>query len=93
MKSYPAGYEGDDMSDEHYLEGARAAQLYYNSQGYASLTRFIRAEEAIKLFLPPVTEALVQYVTPMPKPRKDWMKGFKEEQAAILAEGNKKDPG
>ena len=76
------------MSNEHYLEGVRAAQSYYNGQGYQGYTRNVRAEDAIKLFLPPVVEALVQYVTPMPEPRKDWMKGFKEEQAAILAEGN-----
>ena len=72
------------MSNENYLEGVRAAQSYYRSQGFGGFSRNVRAEDAIKLFLPPVTEALVQYVAPMPKPRKDWIKGFKEEQANIL---------
>ena len=74
------------MSNEHYLEGVRAAQLYYNAQAYAALTRNIRAEDAIRLFLPPVNEMLTQISTPLPKPRKDWIKGFKKEQTAILAE-------
>ena len=74
------------MSNEHYLEGVRAAQCYYKGQAFGGFTRNVLAEDAIKLFLPPIAEALVQYVAPMPKPRKDWIKGFKEEQAAILAE-------
>ena len=74
------------MSDKDKSEGVRAAQCYYNGQGFGGFTRQVRAEDAIKLFLPPVTEALVQYVAPMPKHRKDWIKGFKEEQATILAE-------
>ena len=74
------------MSNEHYLEGVRSAQIYHRSQAYASLTREVRAEDAIKLFLPPVNEMLTQISTPLPKPRKDWIRGFKEEQAAILAE-------
>ena len=79
------------MSDKDYLQGVRAAQAYYNSQGYGALTRHVRAEDAIKLFLPPVAEMMVQYVAPLPKPRKDWIRGFKEEQANIIAD-NKKDP-
>jgi len=74
------------MSNEHYLEGVRAAQSYYRSQGYAAFTRDVRAEDAIKLFLPPVEEMLTQISMPMPKPRRDWIKGFKEEQACIISE-------
>lgn len=73
------------MSDINYLEGVRAAQSYYKSHGYGYIKN-IRAEDAIKLFLPPVKEMMSQISTPLPKPRKDWIKGFKEEQAAILAE-------
>lgn len=72
------------MSNEHYLEGVRAAQAYYGSQGFSNLTRTIRAEDAIKLFWPPVEEYLTQVSSPLPKPRKDWIKGFKEEQINIL---------
>ena len=72
------------MSNEHYLEGVRAAQSYYRSHVFAGFTRAIRAEDAIKLFLPPVNEMLVQISSPLPKPRRDWIKGFKEEQINIL---------
>jgi len=63
--------------------GIAAAQVYYYSQAYGSLTRHVRAEDAIKLFLPPVTEMMVQYTAPLPQDRKDWLAGFKEEQAKI----------
>jgi hypothetical protein len=74
------------MSDKDYLEGVRAAHSYYNGQGYAGYTRNVRADDAIKLFLPPVTEMMTMVSSPLPKPRRDWIKGFKEEQANILAE-------
>jgi len=74
------------MSNEHYLEGVRAAQSYYRSQGFGGFTRNVRAEDAIKLFLPPVAEMMTQISMPLPKPRKDWIKGFTEEQSNILSE-------
>ena len=74
------------MSNEHYLQGVRDAQCYYRSQGFGGFTRNVRAEDAIKLFLPPVKEMMTQISTPLPKPRKDWIRGFKEEQSSILAE-------
>lgn len=74
------------MSDKDYLEGVRAAQVYYKSQKFASFTRFVQAEDAIKLFLPPQVEMMTQISSPLPEPRKDWIKGFKEEQIAILQE-------
>lgn len=67
-----------------YIDGAHAAEAYYSSQGFASYTRFVRAEDAIKLFLPPVNEAMIQTSTPMPKPRRDWMKGFTDRQKELL---------
>lgn len=79
------------MSDKDYLQGVRAAQVYYHSQGYRGYTRTVRAEDAIKLFLPPVNEMMTQIQTPLPKPRKDWIKGFKEEQTAILAESKENE--
>ena len=82
------------MSNEHYLEGVRAAQSFYRSRYYGGFDRNIKAEDAIKFFWPPVEESLIQYTAPIPKPRKDWIKGFKEEQAAILAElENDTNPG
>jgi len=72
--------------NDHYLDGVRSAQAFYHSKHYCGFDQNIRAEDAIKLFLPPVVEYLTQVTSPLPKPRKDWIKGFKEEQAAILAE-------
>jgi hypothetical protein len=72
--------------NEQELEGARAAQAYYTSPGFAGYPRYIRAEDAARLFLPPLLEQSVQMSTPLPKPRCDWLQGFKEEQANILAE-------
>jgi len=72
-------------NNKDYMEGVRAAQSYFNGQGYAGYTRNIRAEDAIKLFLPPVVEMMTQISMPLPKPRKDWLRGFNEEKAAIIA--------
>ena len=76
------------IANKDYLAGVRAAQAYYNSQVFAGYTKDIKAEDAIKLFLSPVKEMLTQISMPLPKPRKDWIKGFKEEQVSILAENN-----
>jgi len=76
------------MANEHYLEGVRACQAYYCSQGFSNLTRQVRAEDAIRLFLPPVAEQMTPISSPLPKPRRDWIKGFKEEQINILEHNN-----
>ena len=73
------------MSNEDYMQGVRAAQGYHNSHGHGYV-KHIRGDDAIKMYLPPVEEYLTQVASPMPKPRKDWIKGFDEEQAAILDE-------
>lgn len=77
--------QGIKMSNEHYLEGVRAAQGYYGSHCHG-FSMNIKAEDAIRIYWPPVEEQMVQYQSPLPKPRKDWIRGFKEEQAVILAE-------
>lgn len=66
-----------------YQEGRSAARAYYSSQGYASYTRFVKAEDAMKLFLPPVTEHLSQVSSPLPKSRQAWINGFSAEQEII----------
>lgn len=66
-----------------YMQGVRAAQSYYASHSHG-FDRHVRAEDVIKMYMPPVEEYLTQVSSPMPKPRKDWIKGFEEEQAAIL---------
>jgi len=64
----------------HKEAGYQAAKTYYTSQFHASYTRHVRAEDAAKLFLPPVAEMLVQMETPLPKPRQEWIAGFKQYQ-------------
>lgn len=74
------------MSNEDYLHGVRCCQSYYNGQAFSGYTKNIKAEDAIKLFLPPVVEYFTQVSSPLPKHRKDWIRGFKEEQVNILTE-------
>ncbi len=69
-----------------YQEGRKAAKAYYTSQGFFGFTRFVKAEDAIRLFLPPVEEALVQISTPLPKKRQAWVKGFKDQQKELINE-------
>ena len=73
------------MSDADYEKGKQAAVSYYGSQGFAGYTRNIRPEDAIKLYIKPVNEMNVQMPTPLPKPRADWIKGFREQQTEIQA--------
>lgn len=73
------------MSDQDYKDGVRAAISYHAAHGYGYVKN-IRGEDAIKMHLPVVTEYLTQVSSPLPKPREDWIKGFNEEQANILAE-------
>lgn len=75
------------MSNDDYIAGAHAAQSYYRSHGYGYI-KDVRAEDAIKLFLPNVTEYMTQVSSPLPKPRQNWIKGFKEEQRNILNNDN-----
>lgn len=75
------------MSDEvnYFEQGREACRQYYTSQAFASLTRNVKAEQAIKLFWPPVEEALIMVSTPLPKPRQKWIAGFKKEQIELAA--------
>jgi len=69
----------ETTKEESFFEkGQRDCRAYYNSQAYAGLTRFVKAEEAIKLFWPPVDEMQIMVSTPLPKPRQKWIAGFKK---------------
>lgn len=76
------------MSDEtvYHRQGREAARGFSNSQAFASLSRFITAKEAIRAFLPPVEEQAVQFYTPLPAPRREWLEGFEKELIIIQAE-------
>lgn len=74
------------MSDKDYLEGVRAAQEFYNCVHFAWVSKPIKPEDAVKFFLPGVEEMKIEMVMPLPKPRQQWLEGFKEEQENILRE-------
>jgi hypothetical protein len=66
---------------DFYLIGKHAHEAYYNSQAYSSLSRFIAAEDAVKLFLPNTEESMTQMVMPLPKSKRDWIAGWKDAEA------------
>ena len=70
----------------HYEQGQHDAIAYYSSPSFAQFTRDVKAEDAIKLFLPVPRESLSQMATPYPKPIQDWLDGFqqvKDEQGVM----------
>ncbi len=79
---------------DYYKDGQNAARHYYKSRYPAGYIKNVKAEDAIKIFLPPVNEQLVQIAMPLPKPRQKWIAGFKKEQITILADMERlKDDG
>ncbi len=68
------------MDIDYFEQGKEDARRYYTSQAFAALTRGIRPEDAIKLYWPNVEESLMMVSTPLPKPRRDWIAGFREGQ-------------
>ena len=75
-----------ENEDSHYEQGRTDARGYYKSQALTSLTEFVTAEDAMKLYWPPVEESMMMVSMPLPKPRQKWIAGFKKEQIAIRAE-------
>ena len=73
-------------NNDHYLQGVRAAQAIYKSVHYGWITKPMNPRDAMRLFWPPVDEQLVQFQTPLPPDRQAWLKGFEEEQTAIIEE-------
>lgn len=71
-------------NNQDYDDGVAACKNYYKGQGFSGYTVNVRAEDAIKLYLPPVVEYMTQVSSPLPKARKDWIKGFKNEQINYL---------
>ena len=64
----------------NFEQGEYDCRCYYEGQAFGSLTRSVKAEDAMKLFWPPIVEMMIQYVAPFPKDRKEWIAGFKKEQ-------------
>ncbi len=76
---------------DHFAAGQSACQGYYESQAFGGYTQNIRAEDAIKLFLPAPNEQLMMVATPMPKARAAWIRGFKAARAEMLAASENSD--
>ncbi len=64
-----------------YEEGRRDRNRFLFSQGFASLSRNITATDAMRLFLPPVKNDMVQMSRPLPKPFQDWVDGWNDCKA------------
>lgn len=66
-------------------QGAAAFRSIVNSPSLHWVSKTVRAEDAMRLFLPPVIETAMGISTPLPKARQEWIKGFKKEQNDYLA--------
>lgn len=71
---------------DNFKEGKSAAKYYYNAIYPSTKNKNVKAEDAIRFFLPPVEEQPVQISMPLPKARQKWIAGFKKEQIKILSE-------
>ena len=71
---------------DHYKEGMKAAIQLYGSKHYQYISKPVRPEDAMKVFLPPIPQTLMQIPTPVPADREQWLRGFREEQETILEE-------
>jgi len=70
------------MTDQDmYQQGRQDCQGFIKSQGYMGLSRNILAKDAMKVFLPPVPQDMMQVQRPLPKPYADWVKGWKDAKA------------
>lgn len=74
------------MVMDYFEQGRQDARAYFESRSYSGLSEFIQAEEAIKLFWPPVEESMMLVSMPFPKPRQKWLAGFRQERVTIRAE-------
>lgn len=65
------------MTDrKHYLNGHAAYGAFMNSPSYAGFDKGVSAEDVMRLFLPPVNEAMTSISSPLPKARREWIKGW-----------------
>jgi len=64
-----------------YEEGRQARQGFITSQGYMGLSRNITAKDAMKVFLPPVPQDMMQVQRPLPAGNKKWINGWEDAKA------------
>ena len=60
----------------HVKQGMKDCDHFFQSQGFAGISRSITGEDAVKLFWPNTTEARMEISRPMDKDRKHWIDGF-----------------
>ncbi len=70
---------------DYFIKGKEDARAYYSSQALAGFTKYIKPEDAIRIYWPPVEESMMMVSSPLPKPRQKWIAGFRKEQLIILA--------
>lgn len=68
----------------NYEEGRKARKGYVVSQHYAGLSNNITPDTAMKIFLPPIINDKMEIQRPLPKDRKEWVRGWNDEVAEEL---------
>ncbi len=63
-----------------YEQGRSDRKAFVTSQGFSSISRTIRGEDALLIFFPNVQQDLMQVARPMPPDRKEWLKGWDDEK-------------
>lgn len=67
-------------------QGMHDCEVFYKGKTFGGFVRDVKAEDAMRLFWPPVKEMMTQISMPYPKDRKEWLAGFKKKQAEILVQ-------
>ena len=70
------------MSANYKQAGAEAWRAFRDSDQFRQFDRDTPAEDAIRLFLPPENEDMMQVSRPLSKARRDWITGFNEARIA-----------
>jgi len=61
-----------------FEQGKQDRQAWDNSPQYAQFDRATPVRDIMRLFLPPVPEDTMQVARPLPKPYREWLRGFNE---------------
>ena len=64
---------------DYFEKGKADREVYFTSQGFASLSRNIKPEDAAKLFLPNEVEDMMQVTRPFSKSKREWLRGWNHE--------------
>ena len=68
-------------NQDMHQQGKQDRIGFVKSQGYGSLSRDISAKDAMKVFLPPIANNLMQLSRPLPKDYQDWVNGWEDQKA------------